>query len=109
MEHRKRNEQITLRLTPQEKEMLIERQKFCGITTVNQYIREMAIDGCILVVDHSDLKKQNYELSQIGNNIRQIAKKVNATGNLYANEMNELKEMMDQIWQLQKSNLSDLL
>lgn len=56
------------------------------------------------VVDHSDIKRYNYELNRIGNNINQIAHVANATGSIYREDVKKLQEMMDTIWQLQKSN-----
>ena len=99
-----RDAQIHLRLSQKEKEMIQERMKFCRMDSISAYIRRMAIDGCIVVVDHSDIKRYNYELNRIGNNINQIAHVVNATGSIYREDVKKLQEMMDTIWQLQKSN-----
>ena len=99
-----RDAQIHLRLSQKEKEMIQERMKFCRMDSISSYIRRMAIDGCIVVVDHSDIKRYNYELNRIGNNINQIAHVANATGAIYREDVKKLQEMMDTIWQLQKSN-----
>ena len=39
-------------------------------------------------------------MHKIGVNINQIAKKVNTTGDLYPEEMKELKEMVKEIWRI---------
>ena len=39
------------------------------------------------------------ELQKIGTNINQIAKRVNATGTLYAQDIEDIKEAMAEIWQ----------
>lgn len=72
-----------------------------------KYLRQMAIHGAIFVTDYSELKERNYELHKIGVNIKQIAKKVNETGNINSHEIDQLKEMMDAIWQSQNYILSD--
>ena len=41
-------------------------------------------------------------LSAIGRNINQIAKQLNAGGPAYQADMEEIRERMDQIWQLQR-------
>ena len=41
-------------------------------------------------------------LSAIGRNINQIAKRVNAGGPTYQADMEEIRERLDQIWQLQR-------
>ena len=46
------------------------------------------------------------ELQKIGTNINQIAKRVNATGTLYAQDIEDIKGAMAEIWQLQRSILS---
>ena len=47
----------------------------------------MAIDGYIIQIDHSDIKKMTAELQKIGVNINQIAKRANATGNMYQEDI----------------------
>ena len=69
-------------------------------------LRLMAINGCVINTDYSELKARNYELHKIGVNINQIAKKANETGSIYAEDVKMLQEMMDTIWQLQKYILS---
>jgi SepF-like predicted cell division protein (DUF552 family) len=39
----------------------------------------MAIDGYIIVADHTDLKAVAFEMQKIGVNINQIAKRINTT------------------------------
>ena len=66
------------------------------------YLRKMAIDGYIIQVDTRDIKEMNKLLSAIGRNINQIAKRVNAGGPTYQADMEEIRERLDQIWQLQR-------
>lgn len=107
MSNRLRNERIEIRVSPVEKEMIRQRMEVCHETNTGRYMRRMAIDGCIFVVDYSAIKEMTYELHKIGVNINQIAHKVNSTGTIYEKEINNLKEMLDTIWQFQKSILSE--
>ena len=68
------------------------------------YLRKMAIDGYIVNTDTTPLKKQYAEMHKIGVNINQIAKKVNSTGDLYSEEMQELKEMEKEFWRILRSS-----
>ena len=70
------------------------------------YTRKMAIDGHSVNTDTTPLKKQYEEMHKIGVNINQIAKKVNTTGDLYLEEMQELKEMVKEIWHILRSSQS---
>ena len=45
-------------------------------------------------------------MHKIGVNINQIAKKVNSTGDLYPEEMQELKEMVKELWHILRSSQS---
>ena len=70
------------------------------------YLRKMAIDGYIIQLDTTDIKRMNAALSAIGRNINQIAKRINAGGPAYQADMDEIRERLDEIWQLQRRILS---
>ena len=63
-------------------------------------------DGYVIQVDYSDVKKMTAEIQKIGVNINQIARRVNTTGTVYEADIQEIKERLAQIWQLQRSILS---
>ena len=91
MAERKRNKEIHFYVTEEERKLI--RRKMIESKTKNMgaYLRKMAIDGYIVNTDTTPLKKQYEEMHKIGVNINQIAKKVNTTGDLYPEEMQELK------------------
>lgn len=55
-------------------------------------------------------------VSSCANNINQVAQRVNSTNRIYSDDINELKEEVDKVWQqlrsiqstLQKLNPSDI-
>ena len=104
MAKRKRNIQILFCVFPEEKKLI--RRKMIESKTKNMgaYLRKMAIDGYIVNTDTTPLKKQYEEMHKIGVNINQIAKKVNSTGDLYPEEMQELKEMVKELWRILRSS-----
>ena len=102
MAKRKRDIQLKFRVTPQEREMIETKMAQFGTTNMAAYLRKMAIDGYIIYVDTKDIKEMNKLLSAIGRNINQIAKRVNAEGSTYQADMEEIRERLDQIWQLQR-------
>ena len=91
-----------------EERALIE-QKMAQLPTqrIGAYLRKMAIDGYIIYTDTADIKAFTAELSAIGRNINQIAKKLNSGGPAYQADMDEIRERLDQIWQLQRRILSN--
>ena len=104
MAKRKINIKILFCVSPEEKKLI--RRKMIEAKTKNMgaYLRKMAIDGYIVNTDTTPLKKQYEEMHKIGVNINQIAKKVNSTGDLYPEEMQELKEMVKELWRILRSS-----
>ena len=68
------------------------------------YLRKMAIDGYIVNTDTTPIRQVYEEMHKIGVNINQIAKKVNTTGDIYQDEMEELKRMVNEIWRILRSS-----
>ena len=104
MANRKRDVQILLWVTPEEKKMIRKRMILSKTSNMSVYLRKMAIDGMIVNTDTTYLKAMYQEMHKIGVNINQIAKKVNTTGDLYPKEMKELKEMVKEIWRILRSS-----
>ena len=102
MAKRKRDIQLKFRVTPQEREMIETKMAQFGTTNMAAYLRKMAIDGYIIYTDTADIKAFIKELSAIGRNINQIAKRINAGGPAYQADMDEIRERLDEIWQLQR-------
>ena len=102
MANRKRNIQVKFYVTPEEKELMEQKMAQLQTKRIGAYLRKMAIDGYIIYVDTRDIKEMNKLLSAIGRNINQIAKRVNAGGPTYQADMEEIRERLDQIWQLQR-------
>ena len=106
MAKRKRDIQLKFRVTPQEREMIETKMAQFGTTNMAAYLRKMAIDGYIIYTDTADIKAFTKELSAIGRNINQITKRINAGGPAYQADMDEIRERLDEIWQLQRHILS---
>ena len=109
MQNRARNEQLIVRVTPEEREHIQKKMRLLGTNCFSRYARKMLIDGYVIHLDLSDFQRLSAEVNAVGVNINQIAKTVNATGRVYESEINEAKEKIDEIWQLLKSYLSELL
>ena len=107
MANRKRP--IVLRCPVTAEERVLIEQKMAQLPTqrIGAYLRKMAIDGYIIYTDTADIKAFTAELSAIGSNINQIAKRLNAGGPAYQADMDEIRERLDQIWQLQRRILSN--
>ena len=102
MANRKRNIQMKFWVTEEEKRLIDEKMKQLPTQRYGAYLRKMAIDGYIIHTDMSSLKEMNKALFSISRNINQIAKRLNAGGTAYKADMDEIRERMEQIWQLQR-------
>ena len=72
-------------------------------------VEQMLIDGYIIVVDYTEQKKLAAEINKIGVNINTVCRRINSTGRFYQDDIDELKEKMDAVWQLLKSKQSEEL
>ena len=81
MNNRKRNVQIKFRITEEEHSLIEEKMKQVPTSNMETYLRK------------------------IGVNINQIAKRANATGNVYQEDIEEIKGALKEIWRLQRLSL----
>ncbi len=104
MANRKRTVPLMFYVSEEEHKMIRRKMYLSHTKNMSAYLRKMAIDGYIIHTDTTPLKQQFEEMHKIGVNINQIAKKLNETGDLYPEEMQEVKEMVKQIWHILKSS-----
>ena len=105
MSGRKRTVQIKFRVTEEERALIEQKMKLVPTRNMESYLRKMAIDGYIIQIDHSDIKAMTAEIQKIWVNINQIARRVNATGSVYKEDIEEIKGVLAEIWRLQRLNL----
>ena len=107
MANRKRPIVLRCPVTVEERALIEQKMAQLPTQRIGAYLRKMAIDGYIIYTDTADIKAFTAELSAIGRNINQITKKLNAGGPAYQADMDEIRERLDQIWQLQRRILSN--
>ena len=95
---RSRNINIAFRVTEKEMDMINRRIVQTGIQNRRAYLLKMATDGQVIHLDLSGVKEMIRLLSNATNNINQIAKRANETGNFYAADLNDLRQRYDEIW-----------
>lgn len=99
---------IFVRISPTDRAKIMSRMKEAGIKNISAYIRKMAIDGHIIILDLSDVKELVRLLRINSNNINQIAKKANQTGSIYQDDIKILQKQQDEIWNSMKKILLEL-
>ena len=69
---------------------------------------DMAIDGYCVKLDLSDVNEMVRLLRYAGNNLNQYAKKANETGSIYADDIRDLQERLEELWEMAKAILARL-
>lgn len=104
----KRDEIIILRLTKTEKNRIYEKMFSMGIRSLSAYIRKMALDGYCLHLDLKELRRMAYLLQMCSNNLNQYAKRANESGKIYATDMEDLRQRLDELIDIGRQILSKL-
>ena len=99
MANRKRNIMVRFRVTPEEKAMIEEKMSQVGTSNIEAYLRKMSIDGYILKLDLPELKEMISLLRRCSNNLNQIAKRTNQTGRLYSEDLEDILQNQERLWQ----------
>ena len=104
----KRDETIILRLSKTEKNRIYEKMLGMGIRSLSAYIRKMALDGYCLHLDLKELQRMAYLLQICSNNLNQYAKRANESGKIYATDMEDLRQRLDELIDIGRQILSKL-
>ena len=86
-----RNIALTFRVDANERDLILKRMEMTGISTLRTFLLKMALAGRIICVEMDSITECNRLLRNISSNINQIAKRVNETGNIYAADINDIK------------------
>ena len=86
-------------LSEGEKEYLDGRHQ-CRDHTLNiRYVRECTKAHYVLMFDKDEMNELMKQIRGIAANINQVAYRANSTGNIYGNDIADLKARLDDIWQ----------
>lgn len=103
-----RTRTIKCRITEKEYQKVLTQVKESGCRSVSDYLRRLAVNRLILYVNEDIMKDMQRKLSSLSNNMNQIAVQVNSNQRIYAEDINELKRKVDEVWQQQVSMRSIL-
>ena len=106
MANRTRTNRNEFHLNDDEQYILDEKFKLSGMKSKSAFLRKLILYGYVYDVDYSYLRNYNVELGRISSNLNQIAARINSTNHVYQDDMNEVKELMNQVWHTHKSMLS---
>ena len=69
----------------------------------SSYVRDCTKTHYVLMIDKDDMNELLKQIRGIATNVNQVAYRVNSTGNIYGNDIINMKERLDDIWQLLQS------
>lgn len=95
-----RTKTLNIRFTESDLQDIEEKCRQFGYKSKSTYVRDCVKARVDLPIDRADFAETNRQMKRIGNNINQIAIRLHSTGNIYAEDIAEIKEGVNQIWQL---------
>ena len=106
MAERTRKNKILLYLSDDEQYILDEKYRLSEMPSRSAFIRQLIIYGNVYDVNYDGLKEYSRQLNAIGNNLNQIVRLCYKTGNVYEEDIREIKELMEKTWHTQECMLS---
>lgn len=97
MANRFRNERLEIKLTSEEKELFKKKLELSKSKSMGHFIRKCVLEAPIFVIDMNIFRKLQTLIGKNSNNINQIAKRVNSTGIIYREDIEDLKKENDDI------------
>jgi len=95
--NRVRNVRLEIKLTEEEMKIFQEKMKLSKSRTMAHFIRKYVQEKEIYYVDLEPFRDIQWSLSNVTNNINQIAKHVNQTGVIYKKDIEAMRKDIDEI------------
>ena len=93
-----RNTFLLVRINDEERAQIQTRMALAGTKNMSAFIRKMALDGRIILLDMDEIKTLVSLLRRTSANVNQIAKRVNSTGRVYENDLAEIQNRLGEVW-----------
>ena len=95
----KRNLYLKVRVSPEEMDAIKRKFQNSGMDTLSGFVRAMIFEGYIVQIDENEIHEIFKLAANIANSINQIAVRANSTSNIYADDIANIKEKVNQLWQ----------
>ena len=99
MSSKKRDKNLIFKVNEDEWNLIQKRLEVCEVSSMSELFRHMMIHGIYLEFDNNEMKKIRQSVMSVANNVNQIAHRVNSTSRIYKQELYELQEGVDKLWQ----------
>jgi protein-tyrosine-phosphatase len=93
-------------VTEHERNLIDVKMEQIGTRNMGAYLRKMAIDGYVIHLDLSDIRELVTLLRRTSNSLNQLTKRVHKTGNIYGEDIEDLRESYNKLWETADEILS---
>ena len=90
---------VKTRMSDEELEYFNRKFEMSGLKSKSEFMRLMFFEGMIVKFNDSDMEFLTRQISGMTSNINQIATRVNSTNKIYAEDIEEIKQKQEEIWQ----------
>ena len=94
----KKSYTLNVRFTESEMQDIIAKCEQYGYKNKTEYIRDCVRARVDLTPDNSEISETNRLMKRIGSNINQILIRLHSTGHIYAEDIDEIKRGVNEIW-----------
>ena len=106
--NRNRPRQVKFWVSEEEYQLLQKKMKAAGGVNQGAYIRKMILDGYIVNLDIPELKEIIRLLSITSNNVNQMARRLNAEGSIYQQDIAEVEAQLEQNYKMLRRLITKL-
>lgn len=83
---------LYFKVSPEEETLIQKKMEQAGIKNKRAYLRKMALEGYIVRLDMGGMMELLKLLRSAAGNVNQIARRCNETGNLYAEDVEDIRK-----------------
>ena len=95
----KRTRSVQVRLTQEEYDFLEQKFQLSGYKSKSEFMRIAFFDTLIVKFSTEDMQELLRLVRSISNNVNQIAVRVNSTDKVYREDMDNIMDGVERIWQ----------
>lgn len=99
---------LKLRVTDAERELIATKMGVANIRNREAYLRKMALDGFVINLDLTDIRRMIFLLSNATNNLNQIARHLNSGGEANNLDIRALQADYEKLWDVAHDILKKL-
>ena len=94
------------RVNDEEEAIIQQKFELSELKNLSEFFRDMVMMGLVVEADDGQLARLESLIGKVSQNVNQIARRANASGNVYAEDIAEIRKEVNEIWQQQASILS---